>query len=641
MTDLPGEKCYKCKATGRITEEDEQGKHIVQCKNCEGNGWVPWKTTVSQTNNYKGCNRKWALASELYLTRLPKKSTAKGDRFHAVVERYLDVDENHLKDGKEPELYPEGWHIQKDYFGNKVLFVLTKSEQEVIKKAVQRGIDQSILVRQPNAVVEHKIEADICEGLMFHGLIDYAYDWTIEDHKSCKNFRYTLVDKKGHARYIGKDTQLKIYAYHWAKKRESEGHEIPKYLTIRHNQFCLDENEFDYLKDPVRKVETKVLFSDCEKEWKELIESGLEQLEIRKKFQNEENYKFTKVPKDINWCDKYGGCDFLNVCRGQQSIDNYNKIQENKIELLTLQLKQQSKETRMNFDIAGGGATSAQSKVLEEAEGVKEVETKEEPKAEEIRKLRSTLMAKELEKGIKDAKAEIKKITETLKSIDQPQAMIDEATKVFTKRLESLETEKKELIEKEAEAAKKAKEAEEKKKAEEKAKKAKAATEKKAKAEAAKKAKEEEEAAKKEAETKTVEEEVKVEEAEQEEQEEEPPKEDDEFAIVAEIKSRNQQVTLLINCVQVSGRFSNTITIERLLQIKGAQMAKKNNATSFYELDTWQRRQAWDHSSAFLYKELSKGGFTIIATNPDPDELALIKALKKIDKIIVFQGTSS
>ena len=146
------------------------------------------RTSVSQVNNFENCNRKWYYTSIDYLGSVPRKSTAKGDRFHFVLENYLDVDENHLKDGSEPEIFPENWHIQKDFWGKEVLFVLDDSEQQVIRKALSRGIADGILVRHPESETEFKLDCDINEDIAFWGSIDYCYDFTIEDHKSCKDF---------------------------------------------------------------------------------------------------------------------------------------------------------------------------------------------------------------------------------------------------------------------------------------------------------------------------------------------------------------------------------------------------------------------------------------------------------------------
>ncbi len=590
----------------------------------------PKTSSVSQCNAFDSCNRKWFNQSVLYLPSEPRRATAKGSKLHEVVERYLDVDENHLKDGKPPELYPKGWEIQKDYFGKQVLFVLDKSEQDVIKAAVEKAISEGILVRRPESLVEHNIVVPVDPLLNFKGMIDYAYDWTIEDHKSCKNFRFTVVEDKNHKRYIGNDIQLKTYAYHWAKLRESQGHTIPEFITIRHNQYLLDPLAFYTTTEPVRKVQTDVPFEECEKTWLKLKETALAQLEIRKKHYSGD-LAAKDMEKNFNHCGAYGGCSFRNICAGQESPNSYKRRVELKVKELTLQV---TKDKEMAFNL-NGGATSAQAEVLKEAEKA----NKEEPKIKEEPKGTSSI--EELTKGIDETTKELAALVSSLEAAGIDKETIEAAPKVKAAkdRLGKLTAERDQLIKDEEEKAKVKAETIAKAKAEKEAADKAAADKAAADKAAADKAAADKAKAEAEAKEEPKEEELKEEPKEEEPKKETKPKEPC-FKPKAKAKTRRSGVTVLINCTHISGPRGNHISISDYFNLKSEEMAYGNKVDSFYDLDVFGRKEEFMRSSKALVDEIHDGGWTITAYNLDPDQKALVNALAKDERTVVIQGGS-
>jgi hypothetical protein len=585
-------------------------------------------SSVSQVENYRGCKRKWFFSSVDYLPQEPRRSTAIGDCLHAVLERYLDVDEQGLtKEGKAPELYPEGWNIQKDYFGKKVLFVLDEKEQKVIKNLVKKSIEEGTVIRRPNAEVEYTEKIFITPEITFQVRIDYAYDWTIEDHKSCKNFRYTLTSKEGHERYIGKDVQLKVYAYFWAKRQsEFYGVKLPETLTIRHNQFCVDPK----VQNPVRIESTEVTFAGCEKAYEELRKVVLEQLEWRKKKAAGE-VKFWDMEKDLDTCNSYGGCPYKKVCVCQETPVFYKNRVNAKIKELTETLQIEKEEKNMVFDINNTGGTKKQEEVLEEINAVADGPTVESLQAE----------LKELE-GVCAKMG--------MRASDSPKG---KEILAAIKALTAVEAKAKEAAEK-AEAEAKAKEAAEKAEAEAKAKEAaeKAEAEKKALAEQAELDREaneaqlKEEEAKKDAEasTTTVDssttEEVK-EEAELVETvtEEQPPIEQQEmdYDMKPSITARSKEVTICIGCYPVSGKQVKTISLYAVFAAQACQIARVNNKTSYFKIDPFKRRELFAGAAPSILDELA--GLTVIvpSTGVGPDEQALLNALM-LDKNVRVYG---
>lgn len=530
--------------------------------------------SVSQAENYRACKRKWFFSSVDYLPQEPRRSTAIGDCLHGVLERYLDVDEHGLKNGKPPELYPPDWYVQKDYFGKKVLFVLDIEEQDTIKVLVEKAISEGKIIRRPNAITEYKEKVHLFPELTIQVRIDYAYDWTIEDHKSCKDFRYTLVEDEKHARYIGKDSQLLLYGYFWCKKREREGHTIPEYITVQHNQFCVGADS-----PRIEQPKTKVPFTACVAEYKAIVKVAEEQLELRKKAHSKE-IKWTAVEKDIDACSSYGGCPYKKVCVCQESVTTY-KTRVKKI-LDEMQIKLEGEKDNMGFNLKRSGATASQESVLAEIDGtVETAPTASAPTAPTTEAWPTTV------EGFNEAQQKLVACAELLGS------PVDDIVKLpkFIALQEAKEKLEDEI--KQAEA--------------------------KAKAEAVKKAKAEAKA-KEVAEAKvepTVEPNV--------EPTVEPVQEEVDFSIKKPVKSRSKDLVVCIKCYPVGGKAVDTITLHEVFAKKSAELAHASNVSSYYDLDPFKRRDMFARASEGIAKELE--GFHLLVTCYGPDELALLNAI--------------
>lgn len=548
-----------------------------------------WTSSVSQVENYVSCNRKWFLSSVDYLPQEPRRATAIGDCLHQVIERYLKKE-----DGQpEPDLYPTGWNEQRNSFTNELLFVLDESEQKIIKALVQKGIDHGVIIRRPNSIVEYSEKVHITPEITFQVRIDYAYDWTIEDHKTCKDFRHTLVSDPEHNRYIGNDTQLRVYAYFWANKRHAEtGEAIPEYLTIRHNQYCVgDANELP------RIVSTKIRYQDCVDEYESVKQTVLNQLELRQKHLKGE-ITFKDVDKDISTCSAYGGCPFKTVCTGTESVDMYKNRIKKKINNTN-----KPKESNMAFNLSAG-ATKDQAKVLEAIDKKVDapVVTKTAPEPatapatapahnvagmtiDGLNKIRAILVANCEEAGIDP------NMSPKIKDVDA----------------------KIEILKAQAEAEAKAKaEAE-----------AKALAEQQAKAEAEAKAKAEQQAKT----TPKVKPAPKVEVIEPEPKPETvtPSDTTSDFVFKAPTASRSKETFVYINCAPIGSPVLKIVTIQEVFAIKSAELAKVRGVESYYDLPAFERRDSIKRAVPHFFKELE--GLHIVSYTTDPDEQALLTAL--------------
>lgn len=544
-------------------------------------------SSVSQVNSYRGCKRKWFLGSVDYLPQEPRLATAKGDILHAVLERYLDVRPSGLtKEGEIPELYPEGWGEQKDFFGNKTLFVLSSEDQKVIKDLVARGISEGKVIRRPDALVEYQEKILITDDISFQVRVDYAYDWTVEDHKSCKNFRYTSVEDKDHARYVGNDLQLRIYAYFWAMRRNRlTGEEIPEYLTIRHNQFCVDPT----VANPVRVVQGEVLFKDCEQDYLELRRTVLEQLEWRNKSAKGE-IKFYDMEKDLDTCGAYGGCPYKKVCVSQESPKMYkervNRAVDKLSELATI--KREKGTVNMAFNLNGKtGGTPEQDKVLSEIEKVADA-----PK-QEVKNTREEPPLISVEADMLPSyKTEMKKLKVTCEQMGM--ALLDTPRgKALTIAIDTINK---------AEKARKIRESRQAKKAEEEA----------------QKRKEELAKATPVSEPSTTE------------------STNNTTATVSETTDTTSVgVTFCIGCYPFA-RNTDTISFFEVFSDVCVVMAKESKVLSFFELEVFKRREAFAKGINTVIAGL-KGKTVLVPTSLSPDEQSLLNALLT-DKTIQAYG---
>ena len=587
----------------------------------------PKSSSISQNNTYDDCVRKWGFSSIDYLPQTPNISTSKGSALHDQIEIFLDVDENGMSNitGKEPKMFPAGWELQYDFFKKNIIFKLNSEEQSMIKRAIQLGIDQSVIVPQPDSVVEFEKKVPINEHLYFTLKIDYAHGFDIEDHKSCSSFDWTTNEDEKSDKYVGKDKQLRCYAYWWAKEYSKEsGLPIPERINVCHNQFMINPKKNG---PKVRKVQGSVLFSDCEKTWNEAYATALKQLDYRLKIHSGE-LKTARLPRDISACGKYMGCPYKTVCMAQESPDSYKRRTNLKIKELTLKIEKEI--GIMGFNMSAG-ATSEQAAVLteiEEEQGntapeekvTEPVKTETKPSTDKVvEKVTEPPTTEVTTRTAKEIKEEIQKITDMLVG-----AGMEDDVKVSPKILKL----KEELKPIEAAEKKVRVEAAAKKKAEKEA-------EAKAKADAEAEVVAQEKAAflAQSDEEKNAQISAKLD-AAKEKEEKAKVILDDAHKIVAPIKSRSKEVTILINCAQIQGTAHNSLSIQEVFAFKSAQMAKDAGVESYFDLDTWKRRDQFYKNQQDIVDELR--GFTVHARVCGGDEQALLNAIMGGKGVRVF-----
>lgn len=560
-------------------------------KTARKKGWKPevdgkWayemQLSVSRAGELDKCPRKWFF-KKVEKCKVPyTASTQFGTAIHQVNERYY-LDE---------EMYPKDWWSVIDDYGNHAGDLGTE-EQALLRQLVDKAIDEGLLFRHPGLKAEWKFEDEIVEGAYFEGSIDACYDFTIVDHKSVKSFddNWNKISDKKSSRWLGKDSQMLIYGYYWAKYQELQGLEIPATIELIHNQFNKETGE-------VRQVTALVPFIKCISEYQKIQKSAMKMLNHNRLFNAGDWEK-------VETCDRrarYSPCNYCkysDMCDGKETVDMYKRnIVENQAEN---QRNKELKDKSMSAGFKGfsnkSGATPEQEEALKEAqaeisgESPTPVETKLEIEPE-VRTLEEVRAAISTFKEVCDEN----EMGYSGKKWDKLQA-----------ELAPLEKAEKAEIAKQAkaEAAKAKKEAEAAKKAEELAQKS-----------ADNLNKETEDAEKTTAAP-------KEEKAEEPEVKTKPPKAKTD-KLTADKHFTKKDPIICINCQPLGT--ANKKIIQVLVKKYTDAIAEANN-DCYYKLDTWLRRAQLRHDVITAYEAGLFDNLSIIVTGPSPDEQEAVNAL--------------
>jgi hypothetical protein len=293
------------------------------------------------------------------------------------VERWL-LHKDQLKPGTQTfndVLYPHEWYV-KDEKGQRV--EIDQEERDWIRYIIPQAINERVLLRDTTREVEWSFLEELipAEGgkpaVWIVGYIDLCEDnRTIIDHKTCKNFRWTLnEDEKDPKKFIGYDIQLNVYAYFWAMENLKRGTPLPETVRLKHIQYGYED----------RRVKT----AQAVRSWGSVLDV-MDQVKDQARTIRDSRSIIDHMEVDHNPsnCGAYGGCPYSAICGGMEEPEDYKERIENSIKANNELREAKRKHTQMSnsrFDsILGNMATQTKENT---APVTKVEEPKEEPKTE-------------------------------------------------------------------------------------------------------------------------------------------------------------------------------------------------------------------------------------------------------------------
>ena len=281
---------------------------------------------MSQIKTGKSCLRKNYLEKVNKLPVIFAASTTRGSILHEVCERWL-LHPEQLKPGTQEfndVLFPENWYVKSEK-GQEV--EIDSQERDWIRYIVPQAINDRKLLREPNREIEWQFLEELIPAedgkpaVWIVGYVDLCVDNNyIIDHKTCKNFRYTLnEDVTDTKKYIGLDIQLNVYAYYWAMEHLKRGTPLPDQVMLRHIQYGFDD----------RRVRT----AHAARSWEsvlDVMDQVKDQARIIRDSRSVEDHM--DVDGNLSNCGAFGGCPYQAICGGMEEPEDYKERIESSIQ---------------------------------------------------------------------------------------------------------------------------------------------------------------------------------------------------------------------------------------------------------------------------------------------------------------------
>lgn len=285
--------------------------------------------SASQVKTYVYSPRKWYLEKRVAVVNdsgkdrdMPVKRRSNlgfGNVLHACAERYLLADDNvSLRDCAFPEAAPvkEWGRHTGEYARWDAELESPVAEGALVRELLEEGIEKGYLDREPDREIEFSFNGmEFVDGVSFMGYIDYltTHEPRIIDHKTTKSFRYTLSKPK-----MKTDPQLMLYCRALLMLLEHRGLPEPKSIEVSHVYYLKDARVPKGQR--VKKKTIKVTPEHVREQWAKLEEIGHAMVRDSKV----EIEHFRNVECGGEECSyKYGGCPFVLICAGEETIEEY------------------------------------------------------------------------------------------------------------------------------------------------------------------------------------------------------------------------------------------------------------------------------------------------------------------------------
>lgn len=267
-----------------------------------------WDIVVSptQVELANDCMRKWVFKKVFRLKEPSKHFTKLGDVFHQCAERWLAADNNNrTPDGKEVDPHPEGWDE-----------TVTTGQAVIIRSLLKACTDEGVIRRPPGLQIEKAYQMEVL-GDNKASMIMFADVWSdlgIEDHKTSKDKKWLKSREK-----LRNCIQMMSYAAAWVDDMLDRDQELPETIELRHNQAITDPD-----KPHVRDTSVEVPMGEIADFWNDKV-IPLVKTMLHWKQAGLSTSAWAKVPGPTTKgvCRKYGGCPYENICGRVQTVEQY------------------------------------------------------------------------------------------------------------------------------------------------------------------------------------------------------------------------------------------------------------------------------------------------------------------------------
>lgn len=255
----------------------------------------------------ESCKRKWWLQWPMKAPKLEPGYLTFGTVTHAVVERFLNADDlGRGEDGKPVDLYPEGWHQG-----------LAPVEADLIQKLVAKAIEEGIIARLPGRKIEQKYVRHLVKhgeiDVFAVGFIDVLLPDAVHDHKTTKSMKWAKSPAA-----IQKNTQMLLYAMHAFETAHEEGRELET-LTVRHNVFCKDPTK-PKVRATEAKVTLEQVFDHwikCQELAREMVDLRQQYTNLNQWAELPDPVNFAAA------CNAYKGCPYRPICAKREKPEPF------------------------------------------------------------------------------------------------------------------------------------------------------------------------------------------------------------------------------------------------------------------------------------------------------------------------------
>ena len=301
-------------------------------------------TSPSQITTYIDCPRKWWLKHIIGLPEPQKEVTRIGDVGHSVIERFLKG---------EQDLYPADWHTPRNRWTHEPEGdPISPADQALVKALIHNGIQNGVLTREPDGVVEQEIVLEpAAVPVRIRMFLDYATQHAVIDHKFCGNTRYYGPDK----------LKLALPMNLYAAAKYINGDITEPTVWLRYNLFVKDPQ-----RPMVKPVNVERRQEDILAHFQDTVLpacAGMFKLYERTATEDAplvgDDWALVASPDNPNTCNNYGGCPFQSVCTGQCSVAQYSismsspgggeRLEKEKQALARLTGGKQGEEAGMDF----------------------------------------------------------------------------------------------------------------------------------------------------------------------------------------------------------------------------------------------------------------------------------------------------